>query len=117
MTGRLFGPTTCLPHKDGGMPLSALLNPFMPIGLFCHATFKLVAMWLKATFRFNVACFVCVQISAFSKKIVSAFSGNGHMAVQASLSDLSKFCKQSGDQILFANIKITKYLFDLQNFC
>ena len=24
-TGRLFGPTTCLPHKDGGMPLNALL--------------------------------------------------------------------------------------------
>ena len=22
--GRLFGPTTCLPHKDGGIPLSIL---------------------------------------------------------------------------------------------
>ena len=24
MTGRLLGPATCLPHKDGGVPLSAL---------------------------------------------------------------------------------------------
>ena len=24
--GRLPGPATCLPHKDGGIPLSALLN-------------------------------------------------------------------------------------------
>ena len=24
-TGRLLGPTTCLPHKDGGIPLNALL--------------------------------------------------------------------------------------------
>ena len=25
-TGRLLGLTTCLPHKDGGIPLSALLK-------------------------------------------------------------------------------------------
>ena len=25
-TGRLLGPTTCLPHEDGGISLNALLN-------------------------------------------------------------------------------------------
>ena len=79
---------------------------------FRHATFKLVVMRLKTNFRLNVACSVCVQISAFSKKIVSAFSVNDHVAVQASLSDLLKFCNQSGNQILFVNMRINKYLLD-----
>ena len=87
------------------------------MGHFCHATFKLVIVQLKATFRLNVTSFVCIHKSAFSKKIVSAFSVNDHVAVQASLSDLSKFCKQGGDQILFVNIRISKYLFDLSKFC
>ena len=74
-------------------------------------------MQLKAIFCLDVAFSVCVHISAFSKKIVSTFSANDYVAVQASLCDLSKFCKQGGDQILFVNIRISKYLFDLQNFC
>ena len=87
------------------------------MGRFRHATFKLVAVRLKATFCLNVTCFVCDQISAFSQKIVSAFSVNDHVVVQASLSDLSKFCNQGGDQILFVNIRISKYLIDLPKFC
>ena len=83
------------------------------MGRFRHATFKLAVVRLKGTFPLNVTCSVCVQINAFSKKIVGAFSGDDHVAMQTSLSDLSKFCKQSGDQILFVNIRITKYLFDL----
>ena len=42
-TGRLLGPTTCLPHKDGGIPLSAspkdttskLAGLFSTLSLFC----------------------------------------------------------------------------------
>ena len=86
------------------------------MGHFCHATFKLVIVQLKATFRLNVTCFVCIQKSAFSKKIVSAFSVNDHVAVQASLSDLSKFCKLGGDQILFVNIRKVSTYSIYQNF-
>ena len=94
-----------------------VLNPSRRMGRFRHVTFKLVVVRLKVTFRLNVTCSVCVQISAFSKKVVSAFSVNDHVAVQTSLSDLSKLCKQGGDQILLVNIRISKYLFDLPKFC
>ena len=86
------------------------------MGRFRHATFKLVIVQLKATFRLNVTCSICDQICAFSQKIVSTFSVNDHVAVQASLSDLSKFCNQGGDQILFVDIRISKYLFDIPKF-
>ena len=87
------------------------------MGRFRHATFKLVVVRLKVTFRLNVTWSVCDQISAFSKKIVSAFSVNDHLAAQASLSDLSKFCNPGGGQILYVNIGISKYLIDLPKFC
>ena len=43
-------------------------TPSCRSGRFPHVTSKLVVARLKTNFCLNVACSVCVQISAFSKK-------------------------------------------------